>query len=527
MTGTANQRPRRTPRFAKTLLFRLSAIFLAFLGLCLGGYFLWIQATVFSPYADDAEKKWFETRADSELDALAATLASVDPGSAAAGSAIANYGEKVTRFGVELMVFGPRGTSLAGTPGDSLMAAVPAVEVSLLSQMATSDWDFSRYPDKSNVDAFENRIFDVNVIGEPGSPRGYLVASYRPLEIDAGELEAHSNLLVTQQRLVKVLAGMLVLAAVGALLLMGWTSRRISRLSVAMEAFTGGDLRRRVGEGGSDEIDDLGRHFNHMARHIESMLDSLRQKEQFQRQLIANVSHDLRTPMASLRGHVESLNLRFDQLDAAQRARALDTISGNLEHLDRLVERMLVLSRLDAGQAAIQPEDFSIVELADSVMRRCEHLALPTGITIEMRAEPRLPLVHADPLQVALVLQNLLENGIKFNRPAGRVTLTLARVDAGARVLLSVADTGRGIAEADIPHIFERFYTGDASRTRKGGAPAHLQYSSGLGLAIAAKVVAAHGDELQVTSRPGEGAEFRFHLAAAVDQGLASMSAEG
>ncbi|MBK9472802.1 MAG: sensor histidine kinase [bacterium] len=76
-------------------------------------------------------------------------------------------------------------------------------------------------------------------------------------------------------------------------------------------------------------------------------------------------------------------------------------------------------------------------------------------------------------------------------------------------------------------HIFERFYTGDASRTRKGGAPAHLQYSSGLGLAIAAKVVAAHGDELQVTSRPGEGAEFRFHLAAAVDQGLASLAAEG
>lgn len=513
----------QTPRFAKTLLFKLTALFMAFVGLCLGGYFLWIQATVFSPYANDDEKDWFEDHADAELDTLASRLATAPADGTAGALALDAFGQRVGRFGVELMVFGPQGQALAGVPGDSLLAAVPQIDAGLLAGMTSKDWDFATYPDKSNVDAFENRIFDVNVIGDAASPRGYLVASYRPIEIDAGQIEAHTGLIGRQGLLVKLLVGIMVLSSVAALVLLGWTSRRISRLSAAMNAFTGGDLDRRVHGGGSDEIDDLGRHFNHMASHIATMVDSLRQKEQFQRQLIANVSHDLRTPMASLRGNVEALDLRFAQLDQAQRTRALGTISGNIDHLDRLIERMLVLSRLDAGQAALQVEEFSIVELADSVVRRCEHLALPGGVALKLEAEPRLPLVKADPLQVALVLQNLIENGIKFNRPHGLVTVSAAR--AGGRIRIAVEDTGQGIEAADLPHIFERFYTGDVSRTRNGAAPAHLQHSSGLGLAIASRVVAAHGEELRVESRPGEGARFEFHLPVAAEVEPAKMAA--
>lgn len=513
----------RTPRFAKTLLFKLSALFLAIVGLCLGGYFLWIQATVFSPYANDDEKEWFEQHADRELEGLAAGLARKPAGPADAAGEIDEFTQRVGRYGVEILVVGPTGSTLAAAPGDSLAGAVPRLDAALLASMAGDGWDYSSYPDKSNVDAYENRIFDVKAIGPAGAPLGYLVASYRPIEFDAGVMEAHSGLIERQQLLVKLLSGTLVLSGLAGLALLGWTSRRISRLSSAMEGFTRGDHERRVREEGSDEIGDLGRHFNHMAGHIRDMVESLRQKEQFQRQLIANVSHDLRTPMASLRGNVEVLRLRFDQLDEDQRARALDTVSGNIEHLDRLVERMLVLSRLDAGQATTRHEEFSIVELADAVVQRCEHLALPGGLSLELKAEPHLPLVMADPLQVAQVLQNLLENAIKFNRPQGRVTVALSR--EGARVLVAVSDTGHGIEAADLPHIFERFYTGDAGRTRREGAAGHLQQSSGLGLAIASKVVEAHGDRLEVTSRPGEGSEFRFRLAAAAGEAPAAMSA--
>ncbi len=514
------------PRFTKTLLFRLSAVFLVVVALCLGGYVLWIQATVFSPYSNNDEKKWFEDKADRELDGLALKL---DPDGAPETNqaTLAAFRKRVAHFGVELMIFGPDGKAVASAPGDSLLAAVPTLDTTLLAAMTGKQWDFDSYPDKSNVEAYQNRIFDVDPIGDHASPRGYLVASYEPVRVRADVLEVHNSLIDTQRLLEKVLTVMLILAAITLFLLIGWTSNRVSRLSVAMEAFTGGDLERRVRERGSDEIADLGRHFNHMASHVASLVDSLRQKEQFQRQLIANLSHDLRTPMASLRGHVETLSLRFDQLEPAQRARALDTITGNLEHLDRLVERMLVLSRLDAGQAAIHPEEFSIVELADSVVRRCEHLALPGGISLATRAEPGLPLVMADPLQLALVLQNLVENGIKFNRPRGSVTLSLAATPDRRRVVVTVSDTGQGIAEADLPHIFDRFFTGDASRTRHEDAPAHLKYSSGLGLAIAAKVVAAHGDELKVESRQGEGATFRFHLQATATETRKALAAEG
>ncbi len=518
--------PAFAPRFTKTLMFRVSAVALVIVALCLGGYVLWIQATVFSPYANKDEQRWFERDADKELDALAHKL---DPEGTTEYNReiLAAFRERVAHFGVELVIFGPDGRAVTSAPGDSLLAAVPQVDTSLLVAMTDKAWDFDSYPDKSNVEAYANRIFDVDPIGDRAAPRGYLVASYRPFEMGADLAEVHSSLIDTQRLLEKVLTAMLILAAVTLLLLVGWTSNRVSKLSVAMEAFTGGDMDRRVQERGSDEIADLGRHFNHMASRLASLVDSLRQKEQFQRQLIANLSHDLRTPMASLRGHVESLSLRFDQLEPAQRARALDTITGNLEHLDRLVERMLVLSRLDAGQAAIQPEEFSIVELVDSVVGRCEHLALPGGVTLAVQAQPGLPLVKADPLQVTLVLQNLLENGIKFNRPRGTVTVSLAATGGRGQVDVTVADTGQGIAAADQPHIFDRFYTGDASRTRHADAPAHLKYSSGLGLAIAAKIVAAHGSELTVESRQGEGATFRFHLPAAVTETRKAMRAEG
>ncbi|MBK8166665.1 MAG: HAMP domain-containing histidine kinase [bacterium] len=513
-----------TPRFAKTMLFKLTALFLAFVGLSLGGYFLWIDATVFTPFASDDEKDWFEHRADDELAELAQELATLPEDGHSAAEALVRFGRRVAAYNVEVLVVGPRGRALVATPGDSLVAAVERLDVGLLDRMTAEDWDFATYPDKSNVDAFENRIFDVASIGDATSPRGYLVASFRPVELDAALMEAHSGLMDRQQLLVKLLSGTLVLSGIAGLLLLIWTSRRISRLSAVMRGFTDGSLERRVREGGADEIDDLGRHFNRMADRIEAMVASLRQKEQFQRQLIANVSHDLRTPMASIQGNVDALRLRFDRLDDAQRARALETIGGNLSHLDRLIERMLVLSRLDAGQAVLQPEEFSIVELSESVLRRCEHLALPGGQTLELQATPRLPLVMADPLQVAQILQNLVENAIKFNRPQGHVTVSLTAVDRQVRV--AVSDTGQGIAEADLPHVFERFYTGDAARTRHGDAHGQLKHSSGLGLAIASRLVEAHGGQLEVDSRAGQGAEFRFNLPAAGDD-LAAMAAQG
>jgi signal transduction histidine kinase len=267
-----------------------------------------------------------------------------------------------------------------------------------------------------------------------------------------------------------------------------------------------------------------------MAAHIEEMVQKLQQKELFQRQLIANISHDLRTPMASMRGYAETLTMKSGELSDEERNRYLAIIAANLEHLDDLIDHMLTLSRFESGQTVLRMEEFPLAELVDSVVLRCEPLAREREIELEFDCEePCEATVHADPLQIAQVLQNLIENGIKFNHPGGTVQVSVRPASAHS-VSVTVADTGVGISEKDLPHIFRRFYTADKSRSRtiSSGVESvrqHLGQSSGLGLAIAAKIVAGHGSELAVESELGKGTTFRFELGLVEQAG--AMEAEG
>ena len=506
------------PHFANTLLFRISATFLLLLGVSLGGYYLWIENTVFNPYADEAEENWYENLAEDELDQLSTQLAGVEGGSTSSAGLIMEYGAKVFEYDVELIIFDGQGQHLHSSAPDSLLTAVPSVSMQLLQDMSKDDWDYANYPEPGVVDAYENRIFEVDRIttADGQDLAGYLVASYFPVTILSDDLNADSRLLTAQDNIFKALVGLLIYSAITALLIMAWTGRRVQRLSAGVDAFAAGNLAHRVRTRSTDEIGTLGRNFNSMAERLEEMVEKLRQKEQFQRQLIANVSHDLRTPMASMRGYVETMLMEGRKVDRNQRERYLKIIAGNLDHLDRLVEHMLVLSRFDSGQATFQCEDFSMVELADSILVRFEGLAAEKEVKLDLVAENDAGQVQADPLQIAQVLQNLVENGIKFNEPGGTVVIGIEKI--GERVGISVRDTGRGIPTEDLPHIFDRFFTGDESRTRvmadpdQAGNGHHLGQSSGLGLAIAAKIVAGHNSMLRVESRVDEGTTFRFQL---------------
>jgi signal transduction histidine kinase len=312
-----------------------------------------------------------------------------------------------------------------------------------------------------------------------------------------------------------VLVGLVASFAVG-WLIMTWLTRRIRSLSDAAADLAAGDLSRRVEALSADDIGLLGRNFNAMAARLEELIEELRNKELFQRQLIANISHDLRTPLASLQGYIETLSLRGAGMDPDEYQRYLGIIGDNLQHLDRLVDHLLQLSRLDAGQARFAVEEFPLPELAEGVLARCAAPAEAKDITIACDCPEDLPMVMADPLQIAQVLQNLIENGVKFGREGGEV-LVIVRDQRDGNVEIAVRDDGPGIALEDQPHIFERFFTGDRSRSQKG-------HSSGLGLAISAMIVAGHGSELTVESQPGHGACFRFRLRAARDANQADSA---
>ncbi len=496
-------------RLTTTLHMRVTGLFLGLLVLVGGLYYVWMDRMVFAPPAQDAaEEYWYAELADAEIDSIAGLAAGLDQSDLA--DLARRYGDGIAGFDAEIVFFDADGRALAASDPDSLLAAVGTVEAPLLVDMAAPDWPFDEvYPDPTNIDAYVNRIFYVAAVTDAsGEATAYLAGSWRPIIFSEADVALDPRKLWLQA----VMVGLLASFAVG-WVLMTWLTRRIQSLSGAVADYAAGDLTRRVEAASNDEIGQLGRSFNTMAAQLETVIDDLSNKELFQRQLIANISHDLRTPLASLRGYIETLILRGDDMDRNEYRRYLGIVTDNLLHLDRLVDHLLQLSRLDSGQARFQHEDFPLAELAEGVLARCTAPAEAKSITIDCDCPDDLPMIHADPLQIAQVMQNLIENGIKFGREGGEV-LVIARDRGDGTVEIAVRDDGPGIALEDQPHIFERFFVGDRSRSQKG-------QSSGLGLAISAKIIQGHGSELTVESQPGHGACFRFRLEVTAEEPLA------
>ncbi len=280
-------------------------------------------------------------------------------------------------------------------------------------------------------------------------------------------------------------------------------TRRLKNLSDAVRGFEKGDLARRVTVQGRDELGALGRSFNEMASTIAADVEKIRLSERVRRDLIGNISHDLRSPLASIQGYLETMVLKDPQLSAEERRAFLQVSLRNTAHLQRLVEELLELAKLDAKQVQLRPEPLQIAELAQDVALKLAPEAQGAGVSLIVEPRGDLPLVRGDVGMIERVLTNLIENAVRFTPSGGSVRAILDAAPQAVRV--TVSDTGSGITPEDLPHVFERFYRADKSRDRtRGGA--------GLGLAIARQIVELHGSSLEVQSRPGEGARFSFLL---------------
>lgn len=226
------------------------------------------------------------------------------------------------------------------------------------------------------------------------------------------------------------------------------------------------------------------------------------------RDLIANVSHDLRTPLVSIRGYLELLAATGEALDDTQRRSYLETAVRQSEHLGVLIDELFELAKLDFKGLALQSEEFQIGELASDVLQKFRLMAAGKPIELMLEAMPGLPAVRADLSLIERVLDNLLGNALKHTPAGGCVKLHLRADDQGVRV--SVIDNGVGIAPADLPHIFDRFYRGQAASDQRSGSAR----GTGLGLAIARRILELHGQTIDVES-DATGSTFRFTLPAA------------
>ncbi|HEU4526863.1 MAG TPA: ATP-binding protein [Actinomycetota bacterium] len=253
-----------------------------------------------------------------------------------------------------------------------------------------------------------------------------------------------------------------------------------------------GDYGARVRTTSIDEVGQLAHAFNRMS-------DELEQVERLRRDLVANVSHELKTPISALRAHLENL------LDGVERPdpETLQVMLVQSDRLGRLVDQLLELSRLESGDLPLQREEVALGPLVSEVLSEIEVARADRGVALERRLAQDLPAVLADRERIHQVLFNLLDNAVRFTPEGGRVTVSAERHDGAVDV--RVADTGPGIAPEHLPRLFERFYRVDPARSQKEGG-------TGIGLAIARSVVEAHGGRIWADSSPGQGSVFTFEL---------------
>jgi two-component system phosphate regulon sensor histidine kinase PhoR len=228
--------------------------------------------------------------------------------------------------------------------------------------------------------------------------------------------------------------------------------------------------------------------------------------DQMRSDFVANASHELRTPLAALRGFVETLQGPAKD-DAGARARFLAIMSAQAERMTRLIDDLLSLSRAEMREHVPPKGRVDLYEVARFVARELEPVAKVAAASISIVSSPALAMVRGDRDELVQVLQNLVQNAIKYGRSGGQVTVRLATVMADQRrqVSVEVADDGPGIAPEHLPRLTERFYRVDAATSRETGG-------TGLGLAIVKHTLARHGSELRIESRLGKGSSFEFRL---------------
>ncbi|MFF4548586.1 sensor histidine kinase [Streptomyces sp. NPDC001435] len=296
------------------------------------------------------------------------------------------------------------------------------------------------------------------------------------------------------------IAAFLAAAVAAAVLITRRLSRPIHELADAADRVTAGDYTARLGP------TLLGPEFETLTSAFNTMADALENTERTRRRLLGDVAHELRTPLATIEAYLEGLADGVRMLDE----HTLDVLGAQATRLHRLVEDISLVSRAEEHRLSLARATLPVARPADAAATAVSTGFQAKGVDLRVTVTPGTPPVDADRDRLVQVLVNLLTNALRHTPAGGRVTLTAVPADGG--VVISVADTGEGIAPEHLPHVFERFYRADTARDREHGG-------TGIGLAIARALVHAHGGSITASSDgPGKGAVFRIGLPAASDR---------
>lgn len=321
-----------------------------------------------------------------------------------------------------------------------------------------------------------------------GSVKGVLLVTLplAPVQETAG---------ILKRQLIYITGALLVLSLLLSFLLSRSFTKPILQITRVSEEMASGNLAARIRLKRKDEIGKLADTLNHMGQELSKI-------EQLRKDLIANVSHELRTPISLIRGYAETLRDVTGSIPE-KREKQLGIMIEETERLGRIVEDILNLSQIQAGIAGMNPARFRLDELLDRTVRRFELVSRETGVELSVEKKPEAEIL-ADEARMEQVLYNLISNAFNHTMAGGKITVNAFQKDENLRV--EVSDTGEGIAEEDLPYIWDRFYKVDKSGARRGAG-------TGLGLSIVRSILEAHGFSYGVSSVIGQGTTFWFEAA--------------
>lgn len=287
------------------------------------------------------------------------------------------------------------------------------------------------------------------------------------------------------------------------LLAIWFLTKNLRLITRIVRKFHEGDLEARIQNPEKSDIEVFAKSFNEMADSIVGNMDKMKSIDLLRRELIANVSHDLRTPLAILKGYIETLQMKRESLSEVEKQEYLQITHDNVDKLSNLINQLFEYSKLEAEQVVPVKEPFSITELSHDLIAKFRVLAEQKKIDLQLDNPKENCMVFADVSLVERALQNLIENAIKYTEPNGKVTLSLNK--KGKNVEINITDTGTGIPVNEQPFIFDRYKQVDKSAKKQG---------YGLGLAIVKKIMDLHDTTITVLSKPREGSSFIFNLPA-------------
>ncbi|KAA3655502.1 MAG: HAMP domain-containing protein [Chloroflexi bacterium] len=287
--------------------------------------------------------------------------------------------------------------------------------------------------------------------------------------------------------------GATAVAVVLAIFMSRTLTRPLQELSHATRQMAQGNLQQTVPVRTQDELGELATTFNQMSAELD-------RANQIRRQMTADIAHDLRTPLTVLSGYLEVM----EDGTLPPTPTRLALMQQEVKTLQRLVTDLRTLSLADTGELTLQKEPTAISNLLVQVHDAFAHQSAQQAISLVVNVDATLPTISVDPARIRQVLSNLVGNALRYTPANGEITLS-STPSASGGLQITVSDTGSGIPEADLPHVFNRFYRGDRSRQTEQG-------ESGLGLAIAKSLVVAHDGTIEVTSRQGAGTTFTIFL---------------